>query len=496
MPYARQAAAAALSFPARQPHSHNLPLGLLGDAGLVGLAAGLLLVVAFGWFAGPWRARTSLGRIAGCVLLGLGVSGLFEDLTFLPDYTLCSSSSPRSRSLTPGGGVVADLAPRAASARRRAGRPRGRPCGPVARRRRGRDLVPRRHGPRRVVRLAGQPRGPAPPSCSTRGSRPRRRRSPVADAAGDPALAMRAARRSVELNPGDGKSWTNLAGLCMAGDGTCATAAAEQAVARADPYDVELANAAIVMDRLGNTPRADELYRLSLLTNVQTGFTLPAQRVVHPGTNPMGMIDTVNAELNLLVAKRLAGDSIVPADYASRRCGRSPTRWWATATERRRRSPPRNAPPRTTRSHGTSPQCSPTSGARTSPMLIGAVLRGARLPLPRRPDLHRSARPELRHQLVSHLPATASSPAPRGYAGPSRIHGAGAAAGARLHASGRRRMSASVGRSCTSGPGVTGARSHALPAGPARWRASRRRADSPSMPRDASASPTSSPSFG
>lgn len=65
MPYARQAAAEALSFPARQPHSHNLPLGLLGDAGLIGLLAGIALVVGFFWFAGPWRARSGAGRLAG-----------------------------------------------------------------------------------------------------------------------------------------------------------------------------------------------------------------------------------------------------------------------------------------------------------------------------------------------------------------------------------------------------------------------------------------------
>ena len=38
MPFARQAAAPDFSFPVRQPHSHNLPLGVLGDAGIVGLA--------------------------------------------------------------------------------------------------------------------------------------------------------------------------------------------------------------------------------------------------------------------------------------------------------------------------------------------------------------------------------------------------------------------------------------------------------------------------
>ena len=88
MPYARQAAAADFSFPVRQPHSHNLPLGLLGDAGLVGLAAGLLVVVTLAVHAGPWRSRTPAGRTAAVVLVGLGIGGLFEDLTFLPGFNL------------------------------------------------------------------------------------------------------------------------------------------------------------------------------------------------------------------------------------------------------------------------------------------------------------------------------------------------------------------------------------------------------------------------
>jgi O-antigen ligase len=58
MPYARQAAAPDFTFPVHQPHSHNLPLGVLGDAGLIGLAAAVALVVALAWVAGPWRART------------------------------------------------------------------------------------------------------------------------------------------------------------------------------------------------------------------------------------------------------------------------------------------------------------------------------------------------------------------------------------------------------------------------------------------------------
>src|SRR5918999_1540443 len=88
MPWARQASAPDFTFPVRQPHSHNLPLGVLGDAGLVGLGVALALVVAVAWLAGPWRARTPTGRAAGYVLLGLAVGALFEDLTFEPDFNL------------------------------------------------------------------------------------------------------------------------------------------------------------------------------------------------------------------------------------------------------------------------------------------------------------------------------------------------------------------------------------------------------------------------
>src|SRR5207249_11870581 len=56
MPYARQAAAAPGVGPIRQPHSHDLALGVLGDAGLLGLAAGLSVVVLFFWVAGPQRS--------------------------------------------------------------------------------------------------------------------------------------------------------------------------------------------------------------------------------------------------------------------------------------------------------------------------------------------------------------------------------------------------------------------------------------------------------
>ncbi|HTE66933.1 MAG TPA: O-antigen ligase family protein, partial [Candidatus Binatia bacterium] len=88
MPYARQAAAPPYSFPVQQPHSHDVPLGILGDAGLLGLAAALVLVGAFVTVAGPWRQRHLPGRAAFAVLAGFAVGSLFEDLTFTPGFNL------------------------------------------------------------------------------------------------------------------------------------------------------------------------------------------------------------------------------------------------------------------------------------------------------------------------------------------------------------------------------------------------------------------------
>jgi O-antigen ligase len=65
MPYARQAAAADFTFPVRQPHSHNLPLGVLGDSGLVGLVAAAVVVLTLIVVANPWRTHTRVGRTAG-----------------------------------------------------------------------------------------------------------------------------------------------------------------------------------------------------------------------------------------------------------------------------------------------------------------------------------------------------------------------------------------------------------------------------------------------
>lgn len=316
MPYARQAAAEALSFPARQPHSHNLPLGLLGDAGLLGLAAGVALVGTLFWVAGPWRARSLLGRVAGSALLGLAVGGLFEDLTFIPNFNLlvvllvaialtdagavrwAALAVPRRLLAPVAVGLVALAVPWVA----------GDAAGIAYR-----GAIDRFEAGDTAASVSGlqqaqllDPWHPATPKAL----------AVAADAAGQRGLALDAARSAVAANPGDGRSWTNLALLCLAaGDGTCASIAAGGARDRADPFGVELANAALVADALGDTATADATYRLSLLTNLRTAIELPWPRPVDPGDEPMAAIDPATAQLNLLVARRVAGETIDPADY-------------------------------------------------------------------------------------------------------------------------------------------------------------------------------------
>ncbi len=88
MPWARQAAAPPLSFPAAQPHSHDVLLGIFGDAGALGVAAALILFGTFVRVAGPWRTSTLAGRAAFAVLMGFAAGMFFEDLTFLPNFNL------------------------------------------------------------------------------------------------------------------------------------------------------------------------------------------------------------------------------------------------------------------------------------------------------------------------------------------------------------------------------------------------------------------------
>ncbi len=316
MPWARQAAAPALSFPVRQPHSHDILLGILGDAGVVGVAAALLLLVVFVMVAGPWRTRTPAGRSAFAVLSGFAVSSLFEDLTFLPGFNLlllllvalvlADAGAVTWRGLrlkwplTVGGGVAAAalvvvmLAGDAAAVDYRFGADAASNQDWAASEAWFADAV------------ALDPWHPSGPKSL----------SVAADMAGDDATARVAAERATKLNAGDGPSWTNLAILCLeTGDDACASHAAHRAVDTASLFGIELANAALVLDRLGETEAADQAYHLSLLTNLSTSFAVPWPRPVEVGNDLPVEIGQTAGELNLAIARRAAGEAIEPARY-------------------------------------------------------------------------------------------------------------------------------------------------------------------------------------
>lgn len=322
MPYARQAAAADFSFPVRQPHSHNLPLGVLGDAGIVGLAAGLIVVGTAVRFAGPWRSRTPLGRMASVVLVGLGVGGLFEDLTFLPGFNLLAITLVAVALLEAGAVTWAPIAP--PSRFRRAALLAG--TGIIATVLVGTMIVADagaiayRAGVRaaestdwagsatwlgRAVEI--DPWHPAGP----------RALAVAADAAGQPALALGAAQQATLLNPGDATAWTNLAVLCAADENDeCAGHAADRAAATARYLAPELLNAAIVLEGLGRHDAADGAYRRSLLTQPATSFVVDWPRDIVIGEGRIADVTDPSWQLNLLLARHSTGEPIIPADFA------------------------------------------------------------------------------------------------------------------------------------------------------------------------------------
>jgi tetratricopeptide (TPR) repeat protein len=322
MPFARQAAAPALSFPVRQPHSHDIPLGILGDAGLLGVAAALAVAVTFVVLAGPWRTRSPAGRLAFAVLAGCGVGMLFEDLTFLPGFSLL-------------------LMVLAAVALTDAGAVRWEPVRPVGWRRpllaaatalgaaallsvmalgdasaviyrTGTDAAGSRSWSDALSELQAsvrlnpwQPTGPKAVVVA-------------ADRAEQPALARAAAERAVLLSTGDGSSWTNLAILCReAGERECVRRAADHAVDSSTIGGVELANAALSYEWLGDRAAADRAYRLSMLTNLWTSLTLRWSRRVTIGDASDSELGVDAAELNLLIARRVTEGRIEPDAYRS-----------------------------------------------------------------------------------------------------------------------------------------------------------------------------------
>jgi tetratricopeptide (TPR) repeat protein len=319
MPWARQAAAPPLSFPVRQPHSHDIPLGILGDAGLVGLGAALALFLAFVVLAGPWRTRTLHGRAAFAVLMGFAIGMLFEDLTFLPGFNLLVVLLA-ALALMDAGSVRWQPLRQPMRWRWLAAPPVGAVALVVVAAFGDASAVAYRQG----TDAAAEGRWPAAYEALHRaeGLNPWHPSGPralavAADRVGEPHVARAAAARAVELSPGEGPSWTNLALLCMAdGDRTCAREAADRAVDAATPEGRELANAALVYDWLGDPTTADSIYRLSLLTNYWTGLTLPWPRTVLVGDGRADEQGVDAAELNLLIARRLNDERIRVDDYA------------------------------------------------------------------------------------------------------------------------------------------------------------------------------------
>jgi O-antigen ligase len=302
MPYARQAAAPDFTFPVRQPHSHNLPLGVLGDAGLVGLAAALVLVLVIAWYAGPWRARTRTGRTAGFLLLGLLVAGLFEDLTFVPAFNLLAIAL-LAVCLTDAGAVTwrplrrrLMLLPAAAVAVVLLGGMVVADAGAIAYRS-GTDAAadgewePATAMLQQSVRI--DPWHPAGPKAL----------AVAAERAGLVDVARDAAEAAVEHNPGDAASWVNLAFLCAeAGDTSCQEDATGRAVATAAFLEAELLNAALSYEALRSPAAADDAYRRSLLSQRLTAFAREWPRDVAIGDSTLDDDFGAQFEFNRLLA--------------------------------------------------------------------------------------------------------------------------------------------------------------------------------------------------
>jgi O-antigen ligase len=318
MPYARQAAAADFTFPVRQPHSHNLPLGILGDAGIVGLVAAGLLVATIAWVAGPWRARTATGRAAAIVLLGLGVGGLFEDLTFLPNFNFLAIAL-LAVALSDAGAVRWVRLSPVVRARDRAGAAAALAVGAILlvamvvadagaiAYRAGADAAAAGHWAAATQWLqrsaAIDPWHPATPKAL----------AVTADAAGDPQLARRAAQTAVARNPGDGPSWTNLALLCARlEDRTCQLRALERSLATAEFSGIEPLNAAFAYEALGRRAEADDAFRHSLLVQRLTALADEWPRAVPIGD--AALVEDLGAlvEVNRLLAWWVMDEPIRP----------------------------------------------------------------------------------------------------------------------------------------------------------------------------------------
>jgi tetratricopeptide (TPR) repeat protein len=313
MPYARQAAAAPGIGPIRQPHSHDLAIGVLGDAGLLGLAAALSVAIVFLWFAGPHRSRTARGRAAASVLAGFLVAGFVEDLTFLPSFDLIVLMLAAIALIDAGAVTWTRLhLPRQAPALAAIGA--GALLIPVL----VGDLasVTYRLGTEDVwsgrwssaeswyqSATALDPWQPSGPKALVI----------AADMVGDRETAIAAARAATRLNLADAPSWTNLAVLCdEAGDRACALAASEAAARWSPVTHRELINAALVEDHAGDPTAADGFYRRSLLDYPYTALSVswPRRTLIDPTT--VAPPATPTGQLALVLALAAEGEPVIP----------------------------------------------------------------------------------------------------------------------------------------------------------------------------------------
>ena len=321
MPIARQAAALDGTSPVRQPHSHNVPLGVLGDAGLIGLGAAIVLVVVLAMVAGPWRSRTATGRAAATVLVGLGIASQFEDITFMPNFSLgvivlvaialtdadAVRWSPitiprRLRVLAPLAAASASLALLAGAGAADAG---------AVAYRLGSDAVasgqPLAAAARFAQSAAIDPWHPSPPKAL----------AIIAGQLGEWDRSRSAAELAVRRNPGDGQSWIDLAIACgRVGDTECQRNAAERAVATAEFGGPELITGALILDDLGETQAADAAYRRALLGSRLVTFVIDWPRRVTIGDATLPEDYGAIGELNRLVALHATGEPLGTDDIS------------------------------------------------------------------------------------------------------------------------------------------------------------------------------------
>ena len=313
MPYARQAVA-----PLLQPHSHDVPLGILGDAGIVGLLAALAVFAVFAWVARPRADSTLAGRVAYAVLIGVAIGFLGEDLTFLPSFNLLlilvaaialldaravtwRTARPRLRLAGPAlvgvtALVVCGLLADAAAMSYRAGTDAAA----------ARDWAGAEQ--RFSVAVTLNPLQPSGPKAL----------AVAADWNGDAPRARQMAERAVELNPGDATSWTNLALLCLAGnDPACANDAADHALRASAASGLALINAALVYAATGQPAKADAAYLASLEQRWQTALVVHWPRRVPLGDDVASERGAPLSELSVLLGRRLQGEPLRPAAYAS-----------------------------------------------------------------------------------------------------------------------------------------------------------------------------------